>query len=182
MAAMAAQGGGMPGGMGADPQSAQAAAEAKMCAPPPRALPFRLPALLPPPLPPSPSRPVPTPPRSCPPAPPPLPASGAQSLTRANPAHRAQEEQRTHMLQACITNGARERLARIALVKPEKARAVEDSVLKMAQRGQIAEPVSEDRLVAMLEGSGGGSEGRGGGGRGPKITFQRRNMLDDDDW
>ena len=160
MAAMAAQGGGMPGGMGADPQSAQAAAEAKMCAPPPRALPFRLPALLPPPL----------------------PASGAQSLTRANPAHRAQEEQRTHMLQACITNGARERLARIALVKPEKARAVEDSVLKMEQRGQIAEPVSEDRLVAMLEGSGGGSEGRGGGGRGPKITFQRRNMLDDDDW
>ena len=86
------------------------------------------------------------------------------------------------MLQACITNGARERLARIALVKPEKARAVEDSVLKMEQRGQIAEPVSEDRLVAMLEGSGGGSEGRGGGGRGPKITFQRRNMLDDDDW
>ena len=70
------------------------------------------------------------------------------------------------MLQACITAGARERLARIALVKPEKARAVEDNVLRMAQRGQIAEPVSEDRLVAMLEGSGGGSEGRGGGGGG----------------
>ncbi len=87
------------------------------------------------------------------------------------------------MLQACITAGARERLARIALVKPEKARAVEDNVLRMAQRGQIAEPVSEDRLVAMLEGSSGGSSGSGGGGgRGPKITFQRRNMLDDDDW
>ena len=87
------------------------------------------------------------------------------------------------MLQACITAGARERLARIALVKPEKARAVEDNVLRMAQRGQIAEPVSEDRLVAMLEGSSGSSSGGGGGGgRGPKITFQRRNMLDDDDW
>ena len=87
------------------------------------------------------------------------------------------------MLQACITAGARERLARIALVKPEKARAVEDNVLRMAQHGQIAEPVSEDRLVAMLEGSSGSSSGGGGGGgRGPKITFQRRNMLDDDDW
>ena len=87
------------------------------------------------------------------------------------------------MLQACITAGARERLARIALVKPEKARAVEDNVLRMAQRGQIAEPVSEDRLVAMLEGaSGSSSGGGGGGGRGPKITFQRRNMLDDDEW
>ena len=52
----------------------------------------------------------------------------------------------------------------------------------MAQRGQIAEPVSEDRLVAMLEGSSGSSSGGGGGGgRGPKITFQRRNMLDADD-
>ena len=100
-----------------------------------------------------------------------------------SPARQGQEEQRTHMLQACITAGARERLARIALVKPEKARAVEDNVLRMAQRGQIAEPVSEDRLVAMLEGSSGSSSGGGGGGgRGPKITFQRRNMLDDDDW
>ena len=80
------------------------------------------------------------------------------------------------MLQACITAGARERLARIALVKPEKARAVEDNVLRMAQRGQIAEPVSEDRLVAMLEGSSGSSSGGGGGGG------RGRNMLDDDDW
>lgn len=122
MAQLAAQGGGMPGGMGADPQAAQAAAEAKM----------------------------------------------------------AQEEQRTAMLQACMTAGARERLARIALVKPEKARSVEDGVLRMAQRGQISEPVSEDRLVQMLEGNSGGAAGEGR--RGPKITIQRRNMLDDDDW
>ena len=36
---------------------------------------------------------------------------------------------------------ARERLARIALVKPEKARGVEDLVLQAAQRGQIVERV-----------------------------------------
>jgi len=84
------------------------------------------------------------------------------------------------MLQACMTAGARERLARIALVKPEKARSVEDGVLRMAQRGQISEPVSEDRLVQMLEGNSGGAAGEGR--RGPKITIQRRNMLDDDDW
>ena len=84
------------------------------------------------------------------------------------------------MLQACMSAGARERLARIALVKPEKARSVEDGVLRMAQRGQISEPVSEDRLVQMLEGNSGGAAGEGR--RGPKITIQRRNMLDDDDW
>lgn len=36
---------------------------------------------------------------------------------------------------------ARERLARIALVKPDKARGVEDLVLQAAQRGQIVERV-----------------------------------------
>ena len=41
---------------------------------------------------------------------------------------------------------ARERLARIALVKPDKARSVEDLVLQAAQRGQIVERVRAGRL------------------------------------
>lgn len=40
---------------------------------------------------------------------------------------------------------ARERLARIALVKPDKARGVEDLVLQAAQRGQIVERVRAGR-------------------------------------
>ncbi|GMP73865.1 hypothetical protein CsSME_00031466 [Camellia sinensis var. sinensis] len=45
-------------------------------------------------------------------------------------------------------------LARIALVKPEKARGVEDVLTKAAQMGQTAEKlkfVSEERLLSLLE-------------------------------
>ncbi|KAL8260211.1 hypothetical protein R6Q59_028164 [Mikania micrantha] len=42
-------------------------------------------------------------------------------------------------------------VARIALVKPEKARGVEDVVLRAAQMGQIVEKVSEEKLISLLE-------------------------------
>ena len=47
---------------------------------------------------------------------------------------------------------ARERLARIALVKPEKARGVEDLVLQAAQRGQIVERVRSTAPPHSAEG------------------------------
>jgi hypothetical protein len=42
-------------------------------------------------------------------------------------------------------------VARISLVKPDKARAVEDMLLMAARRGQIQEKVSEARLIELLE-------------------------------
>lgn len=42
---------------------------------------------------------------------------------------KAQEEQREAFLQQVLTPGARERLNRIALVKPEKARQVQESII-----------------------------------------------------
>jgi DNA-binding TFAR19-related protein (PDSD5 family) len=39
-------------------------------------------------------------------------------------------------------------VARIALVKPEKARGVEDVILNAAQRGQIAEKVHGNQEVS----------------------------------
>jgi programmed cell death protein 5 len=42
-------------------------------------------------------------------------------------------------------------VSRIALVKPEKARGVENMVLSMAQRGQLTEPVSDAQLLSLLE-------------------------------
>ncbi|KAK3243307.1 hypothetical protein CYMTET_47028 [Cymbomonas tetramitiformis] len=64
---------------------------------------------------------------------------------------RAQEEQRANMLASVLSPQARERLARIALVKPDKARKVEDMVIGMAQKGKIQERVSEDQLIHWLE-------------------------------
>ncbi|KAL3626718.1 hypothetical protein CASFOL_029461 [Castilleja foliolosa] len=54
-------------------------------------------------------------------------------------AKREAEEQRQLMLTQILTSDARARLARIALVKPEKARGVEDVILRAAKMGQIVE-------------------------------------------
>ena len=42
-------------------------------------------------------------------------------------------------------------MARIALVKPEKARAIEDMIIGAARRGALKEKVSEDSLIGLLE-------------------------------
>lgn len=45
------------------------------------------------------------------------------------------------MLQSVLTAEARERLARVSLVKPEVSRRVEDYLLKMARSGKISAQV-----------------------------------------
>ena len=68
-------------------------------------------------------------------------------------------------------------------MKPEKARALEESILRAAQAGRVHK-VSEQALIGMLENaaSGGGSGSGGGGGRVGKINFdRRRNAFDEDD-
>ena len=101
----------------------------------------------------------------------------------------AASERRSALLGAVLTPEARARLARVALVKPERARGVEDAVLAAAQRGALQGAVDESGVMDLLDrgvgggGSGGGGSSRsGGGGNGPKITIARRkSVLDDDD-
>ncbi|CAH1440811.1 unnamed protein product [Lactuca virosa] len=86
------------------------------------------------------------------------------------------DERRQMMLSQILSSEARERLARIALVKPEKARGVEDVILRAAQMGQIAEKVSEERLISLLEQINTQTTKQ------TKVTIQRRrSVLDDDD-
>ncbi|KAJ3290622.1 hypothetical protein HDU79_003099 [Rhizoclosmatium sp. JEL0117] len=61
------------------------------------------------------------------------------------------EEMRRSMLIQLLDNGARERLARISIVKQEKARAVEDLLIRMAQSGQLRGKVNENMLIDFLE-------------------------------
>ena len=69
-------------------------------------------------------------------------------------------------------------MSRIAIVKPEKARALEESILRAAHAGTVRR-VSEQALIGMLESAGGAG---GGGGRVGKINFdRRRNAFDEDD-
>ncbi|KAL3685650.1 hypothetical protein R1sor_003672 [Riccia sorocarpa] len=90
---------------------------------------------------------------------------------------REAEERRQLMLAKVLTPEARERLSRIALVKPEKARGVEDLILRSAQYGQITEKVTEDRLISLLEQINEQTQKKT-----TTVTFQRRrSVLDDED-
>ena len=58
---------------------------------------------------------------------------------------------RQDVLQRVMAPDAKERLARISLVKPDKARKLEDMVMMMAQRGQLGDQLSDLQLKQMLE-------------------------------
>lgn len=101
------------------------------------------------------------------------PAS-AEEQQQQEEAREAAEEQRRSMLSALLQPGARERLARIALVKPDKARGVEEIILRAARSGQIREKVSEERLIELLEQVNEQTKQK------TKVTIQRRRAFDDD--
>ncbi|XP_072995686.1 uncharacterized protein [Typha latifolia] len=91
-------------------------------------------------------------------------------------AKREAEEHRQLMLSQILSAQARERLARIALVKPDKARGVEDVLLRAVQMGQISDKVSEERLISLLEQINTQTTKQ------TKVTIQRRwSVLEDDD-
>ncbi|CAN4082091.1 unnamed protein product [Withania somnifera] len=91
-------------------------------------------------------------------------------------AKREADERRQMMLSQILTSEARARVARIALVKPDKARGVEDVILRGAQYGQITEKVSEQKLIDLLEQINTQTTKQ------TKVTIQRRrNVLEDDD-
>jgi len=56
-------------------------------------------------------------------------------------------------------------VSRIAMVKPSKARQIQDLLLRMAQSGQIKQKISEQQLIGLLDqveqAQGGGDDNRG---------------------
>lgn len=94
----------------------------------------------------------------------------------------AEDAQRHALLSQILDASARDRLRRIALVKADRARAIEDLVVGMARRGQIRGRVTEPELVGLLEEiAGREQESDAQTGKG-KITFQRRRDSFDDEW
>jgi len=88
-----------------------------------------------------------------------------------------QENMRKELLQKVLTPEANDRLARIALVKSDKARKLEDMVLGMAQKGQVQSQITDAYLKQMLE----GISDSGAGETKASISFDRRRFGDDDD-
>ena len=60
-------------------------------------------------------------------------------------------------------------VSRIALVKPQKSRAITDLLVRMAQSGQLRQRVTEDQLIGLLDQV---DQSQGGDGE-PKITVSR---------
>ena len=93
------------------------------------------------------------------------------------------EERRASILDQILEPAAKNRMSRLALVKKEHARAVEDSLIGAATNGQLKSRVSEEQLIVMLEQISGKSESATGSSQGRGITIQRRKtgFEDDDD-
>jgi programmed cell death protein 5 len=71
---------------------------------------------------------------------------------------------------------------RVAMVKPDNARAVEDHLIRLARGGKLADRVDESVLIKMLEDvSSLADEAKAGAGAVKKVTIQRRKTAGEDD-
>lgn len=76
---------------------------------------------------------------------------GAPSAADQSAQRDAEASNRHAMLSQILDSAARDRLRRIALVKPDRAQGVEDLIMRMAKSGQIRQRISEQELVGLLE-------------------------------
>ncbi|KAJ1668848.1 hypothetical protein IW140_000086 [Coemansia sp. RSA 1813] len=76
---------------------------------------------------------------------------GNQDTQASNAQAQQNEEERQSLLARILDQDARERLGRIAMVKSDLARSVEDMLIRMAKMNQIRKKVTEDELKDMLE-------------------------------
>ncbi|KAG5186139.1 double-stranded DNA-binding domain-containing protein [Tribonema minus] len=87
----------------------------------------------------------------------------------------AMEDQRRSILDQIMMPEARERLNNIAMVKKDKARALEDMLISAAKQGKLGGKVSQEQFVQMLEGVSAQME------RKTKVTMRRRRNIGDSD-
>ncbi|KAI4839335.1 apoptosis-related protein [Plasmodium brasilianum] len=82
-------------------------------------------------------------------------------------------EQRRIILKSLLTPDAHARLSRIAIVKEEKARKIEDIIIRNSQMGLLHKKIDEDQLIKIIEQI---SERIC-----KKEPIRRRKQFDDDD-
>eukprot|EP00796_Vickermania_ingenoplastis_P008238 gene8238-5759_t len=62
----------------------------------------------------------------------------------------AMEEQKENYLRAFVSMEGRERLTRIAQVKPQRAAAVEMHIIRGVQQGRLQPPISDEQVRELL--------------------------------
>tara|TARA_B110000208_G_scaffold145945_1_gene176072 strand:+ start:119 stop:505 length:387 start_codon:yes stop_codon:yes gene_type:complete len=101
---------------------------------------------------------------------------GAEAHQAAKAKADQQEAQRKQMLDAILAPDAKERLARVHLVKPEKAFGVENLLINAAQQGKLKNQVDDATLIDMLRQVQAQQEKAG------RVTITRKkDPFDDDD-
>lgn len=81
---------------------------------------------------------------------------------------------RNSILAQVLGQSARARLSNLALVKPEKTKAVENYLIQMARYGQLSGRVSEQGLIEILK-SKPATEKK------TTVKFNRRKVMDSDE-
>nr|XP_013796667.1 PREDICTED: programmed cell death protein 5 [Apteryx mantelli mantelli] len=90
-------------------------------------------------------------------------------------AKQREAEIRNTILAQVLDQAARARLSNLALVKPDKAKAVENYLIQMARFGQLPGKVSEQGLIEILEKVSQQTEKK------TTVKFNRRKVLDSDE-
>ncbi|MCP8717229.1 MAG: DNA-binding protein [Asgard group archaeon] len=95
----------------------------------------------------------------------------------SNPQQLANDSMAASVLGRVLETEARERLSRVRIVRPDRAQAVENYILKLYSMGQIRQKLTEKDVVQILDGISRDTQQK----QQTKITFDRKNVLDDDD-
>ncbi|KAM4614278.1 programmed cell death protein 5 [Discoglossus pictus] len=90
-------------------------------------------------------------------------------------AKQREDDMRNNILAQVLSQAARARLNNLALVKPEKAKAVENYLIQMARFGQLSGKLSEPGLIEILEKVSQQTEKK------TTVKFNRRKVMDSDD-
>nr|XP_033799539.1 programmed cell death protein 5 [Geotrypetes seraphini] len=90
-------------------------------------------------------------------------------------AKQRETEMRNNILAQVLDQAARARLSNLALVKPEKAKAVENYLIQMGRFGQLSGKVSEPGLIEILEKVSQQTEKK------TTVKFNRRKVMDSDE-
>ncbi|XP_032275477.1 programmed cell death protein 5-like [Phoca vitulina] len=101
---------------------------------------------------------------------------------RGDPGDAAQQEakhreaeMRNSILAQVLDQSARACLSNLALVKPEKTKAVENYLIQMARYGQLSGKVSEQGLIEILEKVSQQTEKK------TTVKFNRRKVMDSEE-
>ncbi|RHY63640.1 hypothetical protein DYB34_007092 [Aphanomyces astaci] len=92
------------------------------------------------------------------------------------PLCRENDEMKKQIISSIMTPEAKERLSRIAIVKPDKAAALEDTIIQMAQRGQLPGQIDEAKFIELLSRTGAAEDQQR-----TKVTIQRRTYFSDEE-